>query len=160
MTKINLLGIDPGSSEQNPAAWAIINEEYDLIDSGYFPIKAKGAERAWYTANKFESVCKTYDIDGCVIEKPFSPNPDSLMVLHNGIGAIMYVLYAYDINLVGFYTPNHIKKQATSDGHASKEKMQQKMCEMFGLEKVQKDEADALGTAVTGMRHINGELID
>lgn len=155
---INILGVDPGTTKSNPCGWSIINTNEELIEYGKFTYTSKGTERTWEVARDFEHLCNTHDIDKCVIEKPFSPNPDSLMTLHHQIGVIQYVLFGAGIDFYDFYTPAHIKKVATGNGRASKKLIQQVMCKMFGLDKIQKDTADAMAIALTGVRHINKEV--
>lgn len=156
MVKI-ILGIDPGTTQRNPTGYAIINnEKMELKKSGivYF---TKGSEhKIWELVHSMEKIFMEFDITECAIEKPFSPNPDSLAKINHFIGGIEYVAAYFDVP-ISYYSPPHIKKQATGNGRASKEEVQKVVKEKFNLEEVQKDEADAIATGLTHITHLEQE---
>ena len=80
------------------------------------------------------------------------------MTMHHEIGIIMYLLHVYNIDFYDFYTPAHIKKVSVGNGRASKKEIQNEMGKMFNLDNIQKDEADSIAIAVTGLRHYLGAV--
>ena len=149
---MNILAIDPGITRSNHCGWAIISENDELIESGNFTFKKTGTDRDLNVIKFFNELCEK-DFDYFGFEKPYGPNRKTLRSTSNFLGIYRTVMLMNGKVEVGGFAPAHIKKIFTGDGRASKDDINNLVCSKYGIEDVQKDEADAVAIAYTCLHH-------
>jgi len=158
-TPERVLGIDPGSTSQNPTGWAIMDKG-ELVDYGTLNINCKGPERLEQVYKEMEKVLEdNAPIDAYCIESQYGPSGKSIKIISQIIGAIRFLLKSHDIDYIDSYTPNHIKKVVTGNGNASKDEVMESIAEIYNINKdeIDKDESDAAGIAHTALHHLEKE---
>ena len=165
LIKIKVLGIDPGSTKQNPTGYAVIDIEKDeVIDCGCIePGKLKEDKRLKKISKGFiEMLSKHDDITFYSYENQYGPSGKSLKTISQVIGAIRLAVFNKGILYYDSYTPNHIKKIVTGNGRANKQDVMDAIIEMYpelNPEKITKDMSDAVAIAHTCKFHILKEKV-
>lgn len=149
---MNILAIDPGITRSNHCGWAIISEDGELIKSGNKTFKKTGTDRDLNAVNFFDKLCKK-EFTHFGFEKPYGPNRKTLRSTSNFLGIYKAVMLMNDKVEVGGFAPAHIKKVFTGDGRASKDDINDLVCSKYGIDNVQKDEADAIAITYTCLYH-------
>jgi len=152
---MKILGIDPGTTPGNKCGWALINNN-ELVDYGYFEYSQTGVERLKNVSKDFKTLFnRIKNIDHLAIEKPYGPNRQSLETMNILFGIILAQAIAVQLFDFEFYHPSHVKKIVTGNGRASKDEVNDYICDFFNIDCiVQKDVADAIAITLTALRDI------
>lgn len=148
-----IIGIDPGI---NKTGFGIISEvgfSPNYIESGIIK-NQQNIKQSDKLSNIFlnvDSLIKKYKIKSIVLEETFvNSNPNTSMILGYARGVIILLAGIHNLPIYE-YSPNHIKKTLTGNGHANKEQVQYMVKTILNIKKDLKgfDESDALAIALT-----------
>lgn len=148
-----IIGIDPGL---NSTGWAIVQiketRRINYLNSGEIKTNTKQAlDKRLYTLYKgLHGILTTHKPDIAAVEETFvNKNPRSSLHLCHARGAILLTLSISDVSNIYEYTPTHIKKSITGDGHADKKQMS-KMLEhtIKDISNITHDATDAIAIAL------------
>lgn len=145
-----ILGIDPGSRITGFGVVGVENGALRHIDHGR--IRATAKERGERLVEIYQRLCEVLEFhnpQAVAMEEVFmATNPSSALVLGQARGVILGACISKSIQ-VHDYPSTQIKRIVTSDGHASKHKVQFMVRVMLELDQTpDEDAADALAAAI------------
>ena len=155
MTKVRILGIDPGL---NNTGWGVVDScggVFDFVAAGilHSDVKKTLAERLCELHKGLIAIIDEFRPDEASIEQTFvNKNPNSTLKLGQARGAVIVAPALKGIPVFE-YAPNQIKKMSVGAGHADKTQVDMMVRTMLkGLDKDIKlgaDASDALAMALT-----------
>ena len=152
MSKIRILGVDPGSRY---TGWGIVEQQgsqIKRIDSGRIEAHKYGElpNRLVHIFDELSEVIGTFGPDESALEKVFvSVNGQSTLVLGQARGAAMLTLAKAGLQ-VAEYSATQVKSAVVGQGKAGKDQVMSMVQIILGLQghKMSEDEADALAVAI------------
>ena len=145
-----ILGIDPGSRITGFGVIGVDNREIRHIDHGRIRTTAKErGERLIEIYQRLSEVLDFHSPEAVAMEEVFmATNPSSALVLGQARGVILGACIGKGLR-VHDYPSTQIKRMVTSDGHASKHKVQFMVRVILELDQTpEEDAADALAAAI------------
>lgn len=154
-----ILGIDPGSHVTGFGVVGVENGEIRHIDHGR--IRARAKQRGERLIEIYQGVSDVLDLHNptaVAVEEVFmATNPSSALVLGQARGVILGACIGKGFR-VHDYPSTQIKRMVTSDGHASKHKVQFMVRVILELDQTpEEDAADALAAAICHHRNSGAE---
>ncbi len=154
-----ILGIDPGSRITGYGVVGVENGKVRHIDHGRIRARAKErGERLVEIYQRLSEVLDTHSPAAVAMEEVFmATNPSSALVLGQARGVILGACIGKGLR-VHDYPSTQIKRMVTSDGHASKHKVQFMVRVILELDQTpEEDAADALAAAIC---HHRSSVVD
>lgn len=159
-SKINILGIDPGTAT---TGWAVIEKNGDnLTPLAYGHISTEKInsddERILEISNDLKKIIQKHKPEEAAIESLFFfKNQKTVIQVAQARGAILLTLGQNNVRIFG-YTPLQVKQALTGYGRAEKKQMQQMIKNVLRLSCIPTpdDTADALAIAVC---HANSRVL-
>ncbi len=160
MTKVRILGIDPGTGILGFGVIDYLNyKDSVMVDAGVIktPVKQEDSIRLETIYSELSSIIKDNNPDIMVVEKLFfAQNVTTAMSVSQARGIVL--LCGRQANLEIYeYTPLQIKQALTGYGRAEKKQVQEMVRTILKLNEIPKpdDCADALAAAITHSMNIS-----
>ena len=160
MTKIYILGIDPGLVNTGWGVVSVDGAHQSFVACGTIKPKTKApmAERLATIYTDLSDVIEKYSINECAIEDVFvNKNPETSLRLGQARGVAMVVCCIMGLT-VGEYQNRMVKKTITGGGSAGKEQIERMVKTLLPKAHIDSEHsADALAIALThaSMRMFN-----
>lgn len=158
-----ILGLDPGSYHTGFSVIAVMQDSsVKILSYGVWSFlkTRKLAFRLGDLAKNLEDLLKKHDIDTLVLENIFlNKNVKTTFVLGQVRGVCLSVLARNKEGMeILEYSPTHVKKQITGQGHCSKEKLQEFLSKTYNLDftGMLLDSSDAVAVALCGIKRNTG----
>ena len=141
-----ILGIDLSSAN---TGWAILDEDNLIKFGSIIPPDDTLANKILHIHNELKAIFDENDITNVALEDQFlGPNVNTLKVLSRICGSIMLTAIQYEKEIT-FFPPKTIKMHFSGTGKATKKIMMDRAKELYGIKKLNDNEADAIAIAYT-----------
>jgi crossover junction endodeoxyribonuclease RuvC len=160
MTKVRILGIDPGFDRMGVCVLDKENGKESLVYSSCIITSREATfeDRLVVLGDGLEKIIKQFSPDHLAIETLFfTKNQKTAMMVAEVRGVILYISNKHKLT-ISEYSPPQIKLAIAGHGRASKDEiayMISKIIDIPGNNKRIDDEADAIAIALTHSAHNN-----
>lgn len=155
MTRLRILGIDPGSVKTGYAVIDYASQRFSHVHSGYLALgKGAMASRLGLLYRQLATLIEQYQPDDAAVESVFmQKNVASAIKLGQARGAILAALACGELQ-VDEYSPAKVKQTICGSGRADKGQVQFMVQRLIRLpDPPQEDQADALAVAICHAFH-------
>jgi len=151
-----VLGVDPGLLRTGYGVVDYSTNSPKYLSSGVLKTKSTDHTSIRLAAlhSGLKEIVDAYPISVITLEETFvNKNPATSLTLGYARSVVLTLAGLYEIDVLE-YTPNHVKKTITGNGHAEKEQVQYMVKKLLSIDQEIKffDESDALAIALNYQR--------